>query len=68
MLDHAPEDLRSTFASAVSFGLRVSQTISPIFVGLLITFCSYNQLYILAATLAVLMAVYKLPAVSLRKN
>ena len=68
MLDHAPEDLRSTFASAVSCGLRVSQTISPIFVGLLMAFYSYDQLYVLAATLAVLMAIYALTAVSLRKN
>ena len=68
LLDHAPEDLRSTFASAISFSLRVSQTISPIFVGLLMVFSSYKQLYILAATLALLMAIYTLTAVSLRKN
>jgi len=33
LLDHAPEDLRSTFASAINFGLRVSQTISPVCAG-----------------------------------
>jgi len=67
LLDYAPEDLRSTFASAINFGLRVSQTISPIFAGLLMIFSSYKQLYILAATLALLMALYALTAVSLRK-
>jgi MFS family permease len=68
LLDYAPEDLRSTFASAINFGLRVSQTISPVFAGLLMIFSSYKQLYILAATLALLMALYALTAVSLRKN
>jgi len=68
LLDHAPEDLRSTFASAINFGLRVSQTISPVFFGLLMIFSSYKQLYILLTTLALLMAIYTLTAVSLRKN
>lgn len=67
ILEHAPEDLRSTFASAINFGLRVSQTLSPVCVGLLMIFVSYTQLYILAAILASLMACYTLTAVSLHR-
>jgi len=68
MVDYAPEDLRSTFASAINFGLRVSQTISPVFAGLLLVFSSYNELYLTAAILAFLMACYALTTVSLRTN
>ncbi|MDC0196223.1 MFS transporter [Gammaproteobacteria bacterium] len=67
LIEHAPDDLRSTFASAINFGLRVSQTISPVCVGLLLSISNYKQLYILAAILAVLMTIYASKAVSLDK-
>jgi MFS transporter, ACDE family, multidrug resistance protein len=68
LLDHAPEDLRSTFASAINFGLRISQTISPVVAGLFLIIGSYTELYIGAAFLALFMALYALTAVSLRSN
>ena len=66
LLEHAPKNLRSTFASASNFGLRLSQTLSPIFAGLYLTFGSFEGLYILAAILAILMAIFSLTATSLR--
>jgi MFS family permease len=66
LLEHAPTNLRSTFASASNFGLRLSQTLSPIFAGLYLTFGSFEELYILAAILAIFMAIFSLTATSLR--
>ena len=66
LLEHAPTNLRSTFASASNFGLRLSQTSSPIFAGLYLTFGSFEELYILAAILAIFMAIFSLTATSLR--
>ncbi|MBT3916141.1 MAG: MFS transporter, partial [Rhodospirillaceae bacterium] len=66
LLDHAPEDLRTTFVSALNFGLRVAQTTSPVFAGLYLIIGTYNGLYLTAAVLAGLMALYSLTAVSLR--
>ncbi len=66
LLEHAPEDLRTTFVSALNFGLRVAQTTSPVFAGLYLIIGTYNGLYITAAVLAGLMAIYSLTAVSLR--
>ena len=66
LLEHAPTNLRSTFASASNFGLRLSQTLSPIFAGLYLTFGSFEGLYILAAILAIFMAIFSLTATSLK--
>ena len=66
LLEHAPTNLRSTFASASNFGLRLSQTLSPIFAGLYLTFGSFKGLYILAAILAIFMAIFSLTATSLK--
>lgn len=66
LLEHAPTNLRSTFASASNFGLRLSQTLSPIFAGLYLTFGSFEGLYILAAILAIFMAIFSLTANSLK--
>ena len=66
LLEHAPTNLRSTFASASNFGLRLSQTLSPIFAGLYLTFGSFERLYILAAILAIFMAIFSLTATSLK--
>ena len=66
LLEHAPKNLRSTFASASNFGLRLSQTLSPIFAGLYLTFGSFEGLYILAAILAIFMAIFSLTATSLK--
>jgi len=66
LLEHAPINLRSTFASASNFGLRLSQTLSPIFAGLYLTFGSFKGLYILATILAIFMALFSLTATSLR--
>ena len=66
LLEHAPTNLRSTFASASNFGLRLSQTLSPIFAGLYLTFGSFEGLYVLAAILAIFMAIFSLTATSLK--
>jgi len=66
LLEKAPEDLRSTFISALNFGLRLAQTISPVGAGLFLIIGSYNGLYLTAAALAGLMALYSLTAISLR--
>jgi MFS family permease len=66
LLNHAPDDLRSTFASASNFGLRVAQTISPVGAGFILITGTYSTLYIVAAVLAGLMALFALTAVSLR--
>ena len=66
LLEHAPTNLRSTFASASNFGLRLSQTLSPIFAGLYLTSGSFEGLYILAAILAIFMAIFSLTATSLK--
>ncbi|MBT5428701.1 MAG: MFS transporter [Rhodospirillaceae bacterium] len=66
LLEHAPTNLRSTFASASNFGLRLSQTLSPIFAGLYLTFGSFEGLYISAAILAIFMAIFSLTATSLK--
>jgi MFS family permease len=68
MLEYAPEDLRSTFASSINFGLRISQTASPIFAGLFLITGTYNSLYFVASVLAILMALFSLKATSLRNN
>ena len=68
LLEHAPEDLRSTFAAAINFGLRLAQTLSPVCAGLLMISISYTHLYVLAAILASLMAFYSLTATSLNKK
>ena len=68
LLEHAPEDLRSTFAAAINFGLRLAQTLSPVCAGLLMIIITYTHLYLLAAILASLMAFYSLTATSLNKK
>ena len=54
LLEHAPKELRSTFASASNFGLRLAQTVSPVFAGLFLVFGTYKSLYITVAILAFL--------------
>ncbi len=66
LLDHAPDDLRSTFIAASNFGLRLAQTTSPVFAGLFLISGTYFGLYITAAILALLMALFSLTAISLR--
>ena len=66
LLEHAPEDLRTTFVSALNLGLRIAQTTAPVFAGLYLIIGTYTGLYVTAAVLAGLMALYSLTAVSLR--
>jgi sugar phosphate permease len=65
LLDHAPDDLRTTFVSALNFGLRAAQTIAPVMAGLFLIHGTYGGLYITAAIFAGLMALFALTAVSL---
>lgn len=66
LLDGAPEDLRSTFSSANSVGLRLAQTISPVMAGLFLTVGNFDQLYITAAVLCLLMAIFAFTTPSLK--
>tara|TARA_B100000959_G_C14919395_1_gene598802 strand:+ start:347 stop:1519 length:1173 start_codon:yes stop_codon:yes gene_type:complete len=68
LLDGAPEDLRGTFSSANSFGLRLAQTISPVAAGAFLAIGTFDQLYILAAILSVLMAIFAMTSIALRPS
>jgi len=67
LLNHAPEDLRSTFISTMNLGLRIAQTTSPVCAGLLLVSGSYNNLFIIAGALSAFMAIFSLTAVSLKR-
>ena len=68
LLDYAPKELRTTFASAMNCGMRISQTISPVFAGFLMVFISYKELYLISAGLSLIMATYVLSTVALSKK
>ena len=68
LLDYAPEDLRTTFASTMNFGMRISQTISPVFAGILMAFISYKELYLIAGILSLIMAAYVFNTVALSRK
>ena len=68
LLEHAPDDLRTTFVSALNFGLRMAQTISPVMAGLFLIVGTYGGLYMTAAILSCLMALFSFFALSLRSS
>ncbi len=52
LLDIAPDNLRSTFASASGLSLRMAQFLAPILAGTVLIFGDYTDLYVIGSGLA----------------
>ncbi len=66
IIENAPEDLRATFASGVSFALRLAQTLGPVASGAVIAFGSFDLMYYGGAAIAVALSVLAFTAKALK--
>ena len=68
LFELSPTDLRATFASANGVALRFAQTLSPLSAGFLISWTSFDEMYLVAGAIAFLMMTLALLATSLSEE
>lgn len=66
LFEIAPEDLRSTFASANGLAVRIAQTIAPLIAGLVVSSAGFDALYLSAGGVALIMMIVAIFAKALK--